>query len=310
MEETNVPTGTDWSPPRLPNEIYRLIISQINDFYDSSRKPTLVAVVHSCKLFNRIGEEYLYSQSPRFGEDGKAAEFLHRLRLQPKRALYVRSLFYNYDDLTELSTQCSNLQELELFETLTLSEDLEQACKNWGSTLRMLKLRSIVELSDWIVQIMPHMTTLTTLVLDRGCTISMEDIEAIAESKAPLQQVTLAGLCCPQDEAAEESEDEADEDTNDAIANMVTAHSSTLRHLILEYTKVGPHVLESCKKAKKLRTLDFQLAYRPSAAEIDDLLEACPYLSGLRRALTCFSLREDEWKTRPTTEVPEATFEC
>ncbi|CAG7557546.1 unnamed protein product [Fusarium equiseti] len=321
MEEETAPTGADWSPPPLPNEIYRLIISQldisqVNDF-DDSRRTTLVAVVCSCKLFNRIGEEYLYSQSPRFfDEDEKAEGFLRSLRLQPRRALYVRSLEYGYDDLTKLSMQCSNLEELKLWRTLTLSGDLEQACKNWGSTLRLLKVRSIEEISDWIVQIMPHMTALTTLVLDRGCTSSWEDIQAIAESKAPLQQITLSGLWCSQDRSADDEserdgpeDEEADEETNEAITNMVTAHSSTLRHLGLEFTKVGPLVLESCKKAKKLRTLDFQLAYAPSAAEIDELLDACPDLTDCTGMFAFFSLRGDEWRARPMPEEePEETF--
>lgn len=321
MEAKTATTGTEWSPSRLPNEIYRLVISQVNDFNDdSSRKSTLLALVcscnscfelydlvtdlkqvYSCKLFNRIGEEYLYSQSPSFYDEDKAAEFRYSLRLQPRRALYVRSLIYDYDDLADLSLQCRNLQELKLWGTLTLTGDLEQACKNWGSTLRMLKVRSIVELSDWIVQIMPHMTVLTTLVLDRACAIDSDDIQAIAESKAPLKQITLSGLWCPQDEA--------DEETSNAIANMITAHSSTLRHIGLEYAKMARNVLESCKKAKNLRTLDMQLAYSPSAEEVDELLDACPDLSDYIGMLAFFSLREDEWKTRPTTEVPEATFD-
>ena len=156
---------------------------------------------------------------------------------------------------------------------------------------------------------MPHMTALTTLVLDRACTISSEDIQAIAESKAPLQQITLAGLYCPQDEAAEESEDEADEETNDAIAIMITAHSSTLRHIGLEHVKVARHVLESCKKAKKLITLDIQLAYSPSAEEVDELLDVCPDLSDYTRIFSYFSLRVGEWSMRQTTEVPEETFD-
>ncbi|KAI1069051.1 hypothetical protein LB507_006098 [Fusarium sp. FIESC RH6] len=308
MEGKTATTRTGWSPPRLPNEIYRLIISQVNDF-DEFRKNTLLALVYSCKLFNRIGEEYLYSQTPNFLEEDEAAGFLHSLELQPSRALYVRSLIYDYDDLADLSLQCRNLQELKLWSTLTLTGDLEQACKNWCSTLRMLKIRSIVELSDWIVQIMPHMTALTTLVLDRACAIDSDDILAIAESKAPLQQITLPGLYCPQDEAAEESEDEADEETNDAIAIMITAHSSTLRHIGLEYAKVSRHVLESCKKAKKLITLDIQLAYSPSAEEVDDLLDSCPHLSDYTRIFSYFSLRVDEWNMRQTIEVPEATFD-
>ncbi|RBR07505.1 uncharacterized protein FIESC28_10586 [Fusarium coffeatum] len=302
MEAKTATTGTGWSPPRLPNEIYCLIISQVNDFDDSSRKRTLLALV-------RIGEGYLYSKSPSFFDEDKAAEFRHSLRLQPRRALYVTSLIYNYDDLADFSMQCRNLQELKLWSTLTLTGDLEQACKNWGSTLRMLKVRSVVELSDWIVQIMPHMTALTTLILDRACTIGSKDIQAIAESKAPLQQITLAGLYLPQDEAAEESEGETDEETNDAIANMITTHSSTLRHIGLENAKVAPHVLESCKKAKKLRTLDIELAYSPSEAEVDDLLDACPHLSDYTGIFSFFSLREDEWKMRPMAEVPEATFD-
>ncbi|KAH7183495.1 uncharacterized protein B0J16DRAFT_345869 [Fusarium flagelliforme] len=306
MEETTAPTGKDWPPPRLPYEIYRLIISQVNDFDRDSRKTTLVAVVYSCKLFYGIGEEYLYSQSPRYSDREGGEGFLHSLRLQPRRALYVRSLSHGYDDLPRLSMQCSNLQELKLHDTLTLSGDLEQACKNWGPTLQLLKVQSIEEVSDWIVQIMPHMTALTTLVLGQACRAVMEDVQAIADSKAPLRQITLSGLWCNQWEIVidEPDDDEADEGTNNAIANMITAHSSTLRHLGIGFTEVGPLVLETCKKAKKLRTLDVQLAYSPSEAEVDDLLEACPDLADYTGMLELFSLRE-EWKTRPMIEEPE-----
>jgi hypothetical protein len=193
--------------------------------------------------------------------------------------------------LFTLSTQCPHLQELILDYTIAESSDLEQACKNWGSTLHTLKVDSMEEESDWLAQTMPFMTALKILYIGTFCTCTIFDINAIAESKAPLEQIFLEDIESDRGGVA-------NDEMNSALGRMITAHSSRLLALDLGLTKLGPPILQSCKQAKHLRSLDFAVSYFPSASEVDDLLVTCPELDVISRRLTQFSLQWDMWEAR------------
>ncbi|RGP62590.1 hypothetical protein FSPOR_9169 [Fusarium sporotrichioides] len=199
--------------------------------------------------------------------------------------------------LTILAGQCPHLQELILEYTLVESSDLEQACKRWGSTLRTLKVAHMEEDSDWLAEIMPSMTALKNLDSGMASACLTSDIEGIAQSTSPLEQIVLGYIECRGDGAASD-------EMNSALANMIAAHSARLRFLELGNTKMGPPLLKSCKKARHLMYLDFQLAYRPLASEIDDLLVACPELDIVTWRLTQYSLQRGIWEARMHARVP------
>ncbi|KAL4728028.1 hypothetical protein ACLX1H_004736 [Fusarium chlamydosporum] len=236
------------------------------------------------------------------------AEWLSRLLLphfsSPLKTLAMGDDVWLDGDnpLSRLSSQTPNLQELLLGHPLASSSDLEQACKTWGSSLRILAVRSIEEISEWVASIMPYMTALTEVELGSGCTCTSRDIEGIARSTSPLRHIKILDIESQEDGTADDA-------TNTALADLITAHSSRLEHLELDYIGIGPSLLRSCRKAKRLKSLDFRLSYTPSAHEIDSLLEECPELCDIPDRLKRFSLRKEEWGERIAANIERIRLE-
>lgn len=198
--------------------------------------------------------------------------------------------------LSTLAVHCPHLQELVLDYTLVESSDLERACKTWGSTLQMLKLTNMEEDSDWLAEIMPSMTALRFLDTGLASVCLILDVDAIAQSKAPLEEIALGCIECDRG-------DIASDEMNTALANMIRAHSSRLQLLDLGTAKLGSAILKSCKMARHLRYLHFRPAYRPLADDIDDLLVACPDLDALAGRVSQYSPNHEIWEARMQTKV-------
>ncbi|WXC67421.1 hypothetical protein SNK03_013216 [Fusarium graminearum] len=198
--------------------------------------------------------------------------------------------------LSKLAFRCPRLQELVLDYTLVESSDLGRACKMWGSTLQMLKLTNMEEDSDWLADIMPSMTALRFLDTGLASACRILDIDVIAQSKAPLEEIALGYIECDRD-------DIASDEMNTALANMIRAHSSRLQLLDLGTAKLGSAILKSCKMVRHLRSLHFRLAYRPLADDIDDLLVACPDLDALAERVSQYSPNHEIWEARMQTKV-------
>ncbi|KAI6758572.1 hypothetical protein HG530_010812 [Fusarium avenaceum] len=203
--------------------------------------------------------------------------------------------FGNWEDpLTQLSRQCPFLEVIDIDQTLDTATDLEEACKAWGKTLKVLKVYSVEEVNFWVTRIMPYMVSLEELVLGLGCLVQAEDIEAIARSKSPLKQIQLRDM--------HSSEEPIEFDAmNASLVAMIEAHSSTLQYLgLYSHPFVDISVLQACRKAKNLTSLYLYLWIHatPEPTDVDILLDTCVDLDDVPDWFLRYSSREDEWKAR------------
>ncbi|KAF4456144.1 hypothetical protein F53441_1628 [Fusarium austroafricanum] len=203
------------------------------------------------------------------------------------------SMGYHDTPFVDLSRQCPYLKVLNFRRTLVTSDDLEEACKAWGETLEELDVSSIEDLRDWISPTIPCLKNLKILRLGSGCFVRTESIKALALTTAPLKEIWLQDIEPSTDEALA-----ATDETNEVIASMIDAHSSTLELLLLHNGDVGELVLQSCKKAKRLHTISFDLAHSFQEVEVDFLLDACVELNDVPRWFEDHSSRWDEWEAR------------
>ncbi|KAF4956037.1 hypothetical protein FSARC_11689 [Fusarium sarcochroum] len=194
---------------------------------------------------------------------------------------------------TDLSRQCPNLKSLSINQTLATSEDLEEACKVWGDTLERLDIASIEDTRDWISPIIPAMKVLKALKLGSGCCVRAQEVKAIALAASPLEEIDLGDIYL----SAAGDADEMDQ----ALESMIDAHSPTLHILRLYGTDVGQPVMQSCKKARSLHTINLLLSYSPQASGVDDLLDACAGLDNFTGWFKDYSARWGEWEARRKT---------
>ncbi|KAF4998653.1 hypothetical protein FGRMN_2979 [Fusarium graminum] len=196
--------------------------------------------------------------------------------------------------LTTLSQQCPFLEILVVEQTLDSTDDLEQACKAWGRTLKTLDISSIEEATPWVARTMPFMIALEDLSLGRGCMVFLEDVEAIACSKSPLKVIATGDM-----EMA--GNDVASQELNEALVRMIEAHSSTLESLVVNETiVVDISVMRACRKANKLASLALDLYRPPDPSDVDTLLDACVNLRNFPGWFRKHTLRENEWRARRT----------
>lgn len=199
----------------------------------------------------------------------------------------------NASPFVTLSQQCTNLKSLELRQTLDTSNDLEAACRAWGNTLEVLKISSIADMREWVPQIMPFMKALKVLHLGPGCSLSTLSVRAIAIAESPLEEISLGDILPETGDSFD-----ASKETNQALKELVDAHSSRLQLLELRCADVGNDVLQSCKNAYQLHTLDLTVKDSPEAWEVDDLLDACDQLDNFPSWFRKVSVRKGEWDLR------------
>ncbi|KAM0354917.1 hypothetical protein ACHAPU_000755 [Fusarium lateritium] len=193
---------------------------------------------------------------------------------------------------TTLSQQCPSLEYLAIDFTLASTDDFEQACKAWGPTLKMLSVQSIEEVTPWLTRLMPSMIALERLFLGPGCMIAVEDVEAIARSKIPLNLIDINDMQRIGDGVTHS-------ELNEALVRMIEAHSSTLETLMLgQDIEVGAAVVRACRKAKQLTFLQIGPYPVPDSSDVDALLDACPNLDHFPHCFTSSSLRSKEWCAR------------
>ncbi|KAG8352442.1 hypothetical protein FVEN_g9583 [Fusarium venenatum] len=224
--------------------------------------------------------------------------------IMPYLGSNLTSLFLSQDcsmgssetPFVDLSRQCPHLQSLVFRQTLNTSDDLEQACKAWGGTMEELMISSIQDTRDWISQVMPCMKVLRVLHLGPGCTLSSESIRSIASAESPLEEISLGDIL-PANEASEEVSAEM----NQAIANMIDVHASTLQLIEFRCVDVGEAVMQACKKVRQLHTLDLEICDSPKTSDIDEFLDKCPDLIWFPRWFKRRSARQGEWEERINT---------
>ncbi|KAL6922687.1 hypothetical protein FSST1_006713 [Fusarium sambucinum] len=197
----------------------------------------------------------------------------------------------------DLSRLCPHLRSLVFRRTLDTSDDLEQACKAWGETMEELEISSILDMRDWVSQVMPCMKVLRVLHLGVGCTLFTESIRCIASTESPLEELSLGDIL-PVNEASED----VLADMNQAIANMINVHASTLQLIEFFCQELGDPVIQACKKVRQLHTLDLHICDSPKSSDIDELLDKCPDLIWFPRWFKRSSARQVEWEERTNTK--------
>ncbi|OBS22994.1 hypothetical protein FPOA_09313 [Fusarium poae] len=225
-------------------------------------------------------------------------------------AIERNNAVYGDHPLSTLSIQCPHLQELVLgysFSDPIDVSDFVQACTNWRSTLHTLKVKDFGS-PGWLPQIMPLMTALRTLSCGShfpclGEVFTSFDIASIAESKAPLELIILKNIGLPIDAIASQEID-------DALVDMIVAHSSRLKILSLTGLKFGQSLLTACKKAKHLRYLYFEHGHTRSLTEVDDLLVTCPKLDFIALCLSSHGQKEEVWRRRRERSRWSTTGQC
>ncbi|KAL9564764.1 hypothetical protein ACKAV7_011216 [Fusarium commune] len=78
---------------KLPTELYRMIVGHVNIFrqQSQSREQTLVALSFSCKILNKLSEEFIYKHPGVLQNYYKQWKFLFSLKIRPIRVSLVRS---------------------------------------------------------------------------------------------------------------------------------------------------------------------------------------------------------------------------
>ncbi|KAM0186736.1 hypothetical protein ACHAPA_011332 [Fusarium lateritium] len=225
--------------------------------------------------------------------------------LSPHLASSLTSLYLSQDvslgdwesPLTQLSQQCQFLEGLEIRQSLDTADDLEEACKAWGQTLKVLKIWSIAEISPWVARIMPSMVSLEELSLGPGCFVQTDDIGAIARSKSPIKYIGIGDLQNSDEHIAPDA-------LNAALVAMIETHSSTLEYLSMTADpSVDVAVLQACRKAKRLRHLRIWLHVDPEPTDVDVLLDACVDLDDVPRYFWRYSSRGEEWEARESARA-------
>jgi len=245
---------------------------------------------HTCRLLGQIESLTLTGQS-----DWVMEGFL------PHLTSNLTSLFLSQDcsmgdsptPFVTLSRQCTHVKSLVFRQTLDTSNDLEAACQAWGNTLEVLKISSIADMREWIPQIMQSMKALKVLHLGPGCSLSTLSVRAIAMAKSPLEEISLGDILPESGDSFE-----ASDETNQALKKMVDTHSFRLQLLELRCADVGRDVLQSCKNARQLHTLDLTVKDPPETWEVDDLLDSCDRLDNFPSWFKKSSGRRSEWDLR------------
>ncbi|KAF5712597.1 hypothetical protein FMUND_8344 [Fusarium mundagurra] len=205
-------------------------------------------------------------------------------------------LDFSSTPLFDISQQCQKLKVLVVSYRLVTTDDLEKACKSWASTLETLKVDWVAEKKDWISKVIPHLRRLKVLFLGGGCSVSVDSINAISKSEMSLEWISIMnveGLYLMSMFGTFVASDAV----NEALADMIAAHSSTLRHVRLSLC-VDKVVVRGCKMAKGLRSLDIELPYETPPPLIDGFLDSCPELVDFPERFEEYSYRQSEWKDR------------
>lgn len=204
-------------------------------------------------------------------------------------------LGFSHTPLFDISQQCQKLKVLVVSYRLGTTDDLEKACRAWASTLETLKVDQVAENKDCISKVIPHLRKLKVLSLGRRCYVSVDGVNAIADAEMPLEWIIIMNVERPYGITRQRTR--ISNAANEALVNMIEAHSSTLRHVNI-CPRVGRDVIQACKKAKGLRSLNITLPDVTPSPIIDGLLDSCPELVDFPERFEKYSDRRSEWKDR------------
>ncbi|EWG53362.1 hypothetical protein FVEG_17100 [Fusarium verticillioides 7600] len=95
---------------------------------------------------------------------------------------------------------------------------------------------------------------------------------------------------------------------NEALADLIEAHSSTLRRIIIS-PGVGELVIQCCNMTKGLRSLNIKLPDKTPPRLLDGFLKSCPDLVDFPESFEKYSDRRSEWKNRKQFRVEVLPFQ-
>ncbi|KAF5540636.1 hypothetical protein FNAPI_10456 [Fusarium napiforme] len=207
------------------------------------------------------------------------------------------ALDFSSTPLFDISQHCQKLKVLVVSYRLVTTDDLEKACQAWASTLETLKVDWGVEDKDWVSNVIPHLRKLKVLFLGKFYCVSVDSIKAIARAEMSLEcisMVNVEGLYWVSMARTGTLSDAA----NEALADMIEAHSSTLRRITIYPGVVGKLVVQCCMMAKDLKYLYIELPDDTPPRLIDGFLKSCPELVDFPQTFEKYSDRRSEWKER------------
>ncbi|KAF4446987.1 hypothetical protein F53441_9458 [Fusarium austroafricanum] len=194
-------------------------------------------------------------------------------------SLSLDSKFSEYGDfLPELCKRCPVLENLQLDCKFINAQGLVDACIAWGPTLKSLFLDYTDGNAGLVSQFFSHMQVLEGLVLEDSVAVHINDIIAIAQSQTGLRKFVLRSeIIEPNDHYGEK----ASPQLNGHLADLVTAHASTLQTIWVGGDfQLDRKVFESLKQAKHLKCIRLAWEEGLKQKDIDDLFAACPNLAG------------------------------
>jgi hypothetical protein len=200
----------------------------------------------------------------------------------------------------ELARQSPHLEELEVRCLVAEFIDLADACKIWGSTLRVLRLSDVWNSTEGIPQVVSSLLELRELSLGPGCWITIRDFGAIIKS-FPDHRLTLVSLSDLEDPEEAVYVDASKIELDDHLVQLIRSHSSTLEHLQINMghePRVGRRVLHSCKEARRLESLYVLPTADVKPSDVDHLLQTCFKLSEIPKGLQNCSAFPREWEGR------------
>ncbi|KAF5649072.1 uncharacterized protein FTJAE_1068 [Fusarium tjaetaba] len=206
------------------------------------------------------------------------------------------ALDFSSTPLFDVSQQCQKLKVLVVSYRLVTTDDLEKACQAWASTLEALQVDYVRENKDWISNVIPHLRKLKVLFLARHCYVSADSIKAVVRAEMSLESISIMnveGLDFMSRARTQMISDAA----NEALTDLIEAHSSTLRRIVI-FPSVGELVIQCCKTAKGLRSLNIRLPDETPPRLIDGFLNSCPELVDFPESFEKYSNQRSEWKDR------------
>ncbi|KAF5538562.1 hypothetical protein FPHYL_12500 [Fusarium phyllophilum] len=132
-------------------------------------------------------------------------------------------------------------------------------------------------------------------------------VNTIANIETPLERISILDVKGLNGASMSETRLASDA-ANKALADMIEAHSSSLRHVNI-FFGVEKVVIQGCKKAKGLRSLKITLSDEALRQDIDGFLDSCPELVDFPGSFKDYSHRRSEWEDREQLRMDVGPFE-
>lgn len=209
------------------------------------------------------------------------------------------NLLFDKNILRNLSRQCPSLQTLDVRCSVRLV-DLIQACKAWGSSLRVLRIARVEDEEGESAQLppsWPKMETLEELSLGPDFFTPLDVLNEIGRAST-LPRLNTLVLTDLEDPLAAIDVDMAQAELDNALCSLIGSDRTEFIDMNSGRVRVGRRVLHNLKQARYLACLYVSPHSSVKSSDIDNLFEAYPDLGVITAGLQNISLRQKEWQSR------------